>query len=110
MKLEQRKKEKEIIIKGLNEMSDLKKYVARRKNEDAEFAENYDIGYQNFKIGVLLKGLRVKSGLTQEELADKLQTKKSVISRIENHAEDIKLSTLRRYAKSLGRRIKIEVV
>jgi ribosome-binding protein aMBF1 (putative translation factor) len=90
-------------------MSDLKKYVAKRKKEDAEFAENYDIGYQNFKIGVMLKRLREKSGLTQEQLADKLQTKKSVISRIENHSEDIKLSTLSRYAKSLGRRIKIEV-
>ena len=110
MKLILQKKEKEDIIKGLNEMSDLKKYVTKRKKEDSEFAENYDIGYQNFKIGVMLKGLREKSGLTQEQLADKLQTKKSVISRIENHADDIKLSTLRRYAKSLGRRIKIEVI
>ena len=72
--------------------------------------ENYDIGYQNFKIGVLLKQLREKSGLTQEELAKRLKTKKSVISRIENHSEDIRLSTLRRYAKTLGRRIKIEVI
>jgi ribosome-binding protein aMBF1 (putative translation factor) len=97
-------------MKGKNKMSDLKKYVAQRKNEDPEFAENYDIGYQNFKIGVLLKQLRVKSGLTQEELAEKLKTKKSVISRIENHSEDIKLSTLGRYAKTLGRKIRIEVI
>ena len=90
-------------------MSDLNKYVAKRKKEDPEFAENYEIGYQNFKIGVLLKQLREKSGLTQEELAKKLKTKKSVISRIENHSADIKLSTLGRYARSLGRKIKIEV-
>lgn len=95
---------------GRNKMSDLKKYVARRKKEDAEFAENYDIGYQNFKIGILLKQLREKSGLTQEELAEKLKTRKSVISRIENHSEDIKLSTLGRYARTLGRKIRIEVV
>ena len=91
-------------------MSDLKKYITKRKKDDKEFSENYDIGYQNFKVGVLLKQLRQKSGLSQEELAIKLNTKKSVISRIENHADDIRLSTLRRYAKSLGRRIKIEVV
>ncbi|MBL1215662.1 MAG: helix-turn-helix transcriptional regulator [Ignavibacteriae bacterium] len=91
-------------------MSDLKKYISKRKITDPEFAENYDIGYQNFKVGVLLKQLRQEAGLTQEELAGKLKTKKSVISRIENHAEDIRLSTLRRYAKSLGRRIKIEVI
>ena len=97
-------------MKGRNKMSDLKKYVAQRKKEDAEFEENYDIGYQNFKIGILLKQLREKSGLTQEELAEKLKTKKSVISRIENHSEDIKLSTLGRYARTLGRKIRIEVV
>lgn len=97
-------------MKGRNKMSDLKKYVAQRKKEDAEFAENYDIGYQNFKIGILLKQLREKSGLTQEKLAEKLKTKKSVISRIENHSEDIKLSTLGRYARTLGRKIRIEVV
>ena len=97
-------------MKGRNKMSDLKKYVAQRKKEDADFAENYDIGYQNFKIGILLKQLREKSGLTQEELAEKLKTKKSVISRIENHSEDIKLSTLGRYARTLGRKIRIEVV
>lgn len=91
-------------------MSDLKKYISKRKNEDSDFAENYNIGYQNFKIGVLLKQLRIESGLSQDELAQKLKTKKSVISRIENHADDIRLSTLRRYAKTLGRRIKIEVV
>ncbi|MDZ7767187.1 MAG: helix-turn-helix transcriptional regulator [Melioribacteraceae bacterium] len=91
-------------------MSDLKKYIAKRKKEDKEFAQNYDIGYQNFKIGVLLKQLREDSGMTQEELAEKLKTKKSVISRIENHSEDIRLSTLRRYARTLGRRINIEVV
>ena len=91
-------------------MSDLKKYISKRKKRDKEFAKNYDIGYQNFKIGILLKQLREESGLTQEELAEKLNTKKSVISRIENHSEDIRLSTLRRYANTLGRRINIEVV
>jgi ribosome-binding protein aMBF1 (putative translation factor) len=91
-------------------MSDLKKYIAKRKKEDKEFSQNYDIGYQNFKIGFLLKQLREESGMTQEELAEKLKTKKSVISRIENHSEDIRLSTLRRYARTLGRKINIEVV
>ncbi|HET55266.1 MAG TPA: XRE family transcriptional regulator [Ignavibacteria bacterium] len=91
-------------------MSDLKKYIAKRKKTDKDFAKNYDIGYQSFKIGVLLKQLREESGMTQEELAAKLNTKKSVISRIENHSEDIRLSTLRRYAKTLGRKIHIEVV
>ena len=91
-------------------MSDLKKYVAKRKKNDPEFAENYEVGYQNFKIGAVLRQLRKESGITQEELAKKLKTKKSVISRIENHAEDIRLSTLNKYAESLGRSLKIQLV
>ena len=75
-------------------MSDLKKYVARRKARDPEFAENYEAGYLEFKIGVLLRQAREEAGLTQEEVAQRLDTQKSAISRIENHAEDIRLSTL----------------
>jgi len=91
-------------------MSDLKKYINKRKKNDPEFAENYEIGYQNFKIGVILRKLRKESGITQEELAKRLKTKKSVISRIENHAEDIRLSTLNKYAETLGKKLRIQLV
>lgn len=47
--------------------------------------------------------------LTQEEIAQQLGTKKSAISRIENHAEDIKLSTLARVASALGKSININI-
>jgi len=57
----------------------------------------------------MLKSAREDAGLTQEELAHKLQTKKSAISRIENHAEDIKLSTLERFAQALGKKLRVEV-
>jgi len=91
-------------------MSDLQKYIAKRKERDSEFAKDYEIGYQNFKIGVILRQMRKDSGITQEELAAKLKTKKSVISRIENHAEDIRLSTLNKYAETLGKTLKIQFV
>ena len=90
-------------------MSDLKKYVEKRKKRDPEFAEGYDAGYYDFKIGVLLKQAREDSGLTQEEIAKRIKTKKSAISRIENHAEDIRLSTLRKYASALGKELKVTV-
>ena len=86
-------------------MSDLKRYVEKRKARDAEFAENYETGYLGFKIGVLLRKAREEAGLTQEKVAQKLNTKKSAISRIENHAEDVKLSTLGKYAKALGKKL-----
>lgn len=90
-------------------MSDLKKYVHERKKRDKAFAEGYDEGYEQFKIGVLLKQARETAGLTQEELAWKLHTKKTAISRIENHADDIKLSTLEKVARALGKKLEIKI-
>lgn len=90
-------------------MSDLRLYVEKRKNRDAEFAENYEKGYQEFKLGVMLRQAREEAGLTQEELAKRINTKKTAISRIENHAEDIKLSTLEKFASALGKHLTISV-
>lgn len=72
-------------------MSDLQAYISDRKKRDPEFDEGYDEGFRNFKIGVLLKQAREEAGQTQDELAKQLNTKKTAISRIENHAEDIRL-------------------
>jgi len=90
-------------------MSDLKKYVSRRKSSDSEFRDGYEEGYKAFKIGVLLRQAREASGLTQEEIAEKLHTKKSAISRIENHAEDIRLSTLEKFVSVLGRKLEVVI-
>jgi HTH-type transcriptional regulator / antitoxin HipB len=87
----------------------LKKYVAERKKRDKTLAEGYDEGYEQFKIGVVIKHARETAGLTQEELAHKLRTKKTAISRIENHAEDIKLSTLVKVAHALGKRLEVKI-
>jgi ribosome-binding protein aMBF1 (putative translation factor) len=90
-------------------MSDLKKYTRERKKKDIEFAKGFEEGYGQFKIGVMLRQAREKAGLTQEELARRLKTKKTSISRIENHAEDIKLSTLKRTASALGKRLQVSI-
>lgn len=90
-------------------MSDLKRYIRERKKRDRRFAERYDEGYEQFKVGVMLRQARETAGLTQEELARRLKTKKTAISRIENHAEDIKLSTLERVAIALGKRLQVSI-
>lgn len=91
-------------------MSDLQAYISDRKKRDAKFAEGYDEGFRSFKIGVLLKQARENAGLTQDELAKQLNTKKTAVSRIENHAEDIRLSTLEKYAKVFGKKLRVELV
>lgn len=90
-------------------MTNLKRYIAKRRRSDQNFAARFDEGYRFFKLGVLLRQAREAAGLTQEELARRLKTQKTSISRIENHAEDIKLSTLERVAAALGKRLEIRI-
>ncbi len=86
-------------------MDDLEKYIQRRKDQSTELSKHFEEGYENFKIGVLLRRAREEAGITQDELAQKLRTKKSAISRIENHSEDIRLSTLKGYVEAVGKKL-----
>ncbi len=90
-------------------MSELNTYVSHRKQQDRDFADNFEEGYQAFKMGTLLRQVRETQGLTQDEIAMRLHTKKSAISRMENHAEDMSLSTLGRFAATLGKQIEINL-
>ena len=87
-------------------MSDLKKYVQERKKRDKAFAEGYDEGYEQFKIGVVLKRAREKAGLTQEELAKRLKTEKTAISRIENQRRISSFQPWRRWPMPSGSGLK----
>ncbi len=91
-------------------MSDLQKYKNKRMAQDPEFWKNYEEKFETFKLGVLLKQARVDAGMTQEQIANELNTTKSVISRMENHATDIRLSTLEKFAKVVGRHIHVALV
>ena len=72
--------------------------------------EAYEQGFETFKLGVLIQELREKQNLTQEQLALKCGTTKSYISRIENNASDIRLSTLMRIVKEgLGGHLQLTV-
>ncbi len=72
--------------------------------------EKYEEGFEAFKLGVMLQELRKEQGLTQEQLAEKCGTTKTYISRIENNASDIRLSTLMRIIREgLGGHLKLSV-
>jgi len=91
-------------------MDDLEKYIVKRKKVDPKFVEGFEEGFEEFKIGVMLRQAREKAGLSQEEVAQKIRTKRTAISRIENHAEDIKLSTLHKVALALGMHLKVSLI
>lgn len=61
-------------------------------NRGTKKRDELEADYENFKIGVLLHQARLKKGLTQEELAEKVGTTKSYISKIENNIKEARLS------------------
>jgi transcriptional regulator with XRE-family HTH domain len=91
-------------------MDDLDRSIAETALQYPEFRVSYDRGYQAFHLGNLLKVAREDAKLTQAQVAERLGTHKSAISRMENHAEDIRLSTLQRYAQAVGCILKLELM
>lgn len=77
--------------KSLSQLKD--EYIGVEGSVERDQLED---GYKAFKVGVLLKQAREKSGLTQQELADKVGTSKSYISKIENNVKEARISTLQK--------------
>lgn len=72
--------------------------------------DELDAGYENFKIGALLHEARLEKGLTQEELAEKVGTTKSYISKIENDVKEVRISTLQKIVRiGLGGQINLSI-
>ena len=72
--------------------------------------DTFEMECDAFIIGEQLKDERLKAGLTQEELAEKIGTKKSFISRVEKGRADIQLSTLVKVFRGVGREISVRVL
>ncbi|HLV50669.1 MAG TPA: helix-turn-helix transcriptional regulator [Flavobacterium sp.] len=74
----------------------------------SEKRDNFEEKAQYFVISKMLKEARKEANMTQEQLAEKVGTKKSYISRLENGKCDIQLSTLYRiFEVGLGKRINL---
>lgn len=75
-----------------------------------ESRQKFQEEFETFKIGVLIQEARKKQQLTQQQLAEKVGTTKNYISRIENNASDIRLSTLMRIIREgLGGSLKLSL-
>lgn len=62
--------------------------------------EQLEDGYENFKIGALIQEARLEKGMTQEQLAEKVGTTKSYISKIENNIKEARISTLQKIVET----------
>ncbi|MGD9993885.1 MAG: helix-turn-helix domain-containing protein [Salinivirgaceae bacterium] len=89
--------------KNFDELLDIKYGKIGNEKRDA-----FEEKAQYFVISEMLKEARKEANMTQEELATKVGTKKSYISRLENGKCDIQLSTLYRiFEYGLGKNINI---
>lgn len=75
-----------------------------------ESRESFEAEADAFCLAECLKEHRRLAGLTQEQLAEKIGTKKSYISRIENGRSDVQLSTLFRIFAGLGKRVSVTIL
>jgi DNA-binding XRE family transcriptional regulator len=79
-------------------------------NEGTERRDNLDREVESFRIGLLLKKARESRNMTQEELGQLVDKKRTYISRVENNGSNITLSTLFDIVeKGLGGKVKISI-
>jgi len=98
-------KTKKSNIMTLEQFKD--KHYGKRGTTKRDELEN---GYKNFKIGVLIHEARLAKGLTQEELAEKVGTTKSYISKIENNVKEVRISTLQKIVQlGLGGQLELSI-
>lgn len=75
-----------------------------------EERDELEAGYETFKIGALIQNTRIEMGMTQEQLAEKVGTTKSYISKIENNIKEARISTLQKIIElGFGGRLELNV-
>jgi DNA-binding XRE family transcriptional regulator len=94
-----------------NGLVDLEEFIDKEYGKrGTKKRDKFEQGYEAFKLGVMLQQLRRERNMTQEQLAEKCGTTKNYISRIENDASDIRLSTLQRIVREgFGGQLKLSV-
>ncbi|OXA82458.1 Helix-turn-helix [Flavobacterium aquidurense] len=72
--------------------------------------DEFETGFESFKIGAMIHEARLQKGMTQEELAEKVGTTKSYISKIENNVKEARFSTLQKIVEiGLGGHLELSI-
>jgi DNA-binding XRE family transcriptional regulator len=94
--------------KDISTWSEIKDHVYGKKG--TERRDNLERETESFRIGLLLKKARESRNMTQEELGQLIDKKRTYISRIENNGSNITLSTLFDIVeKGLGGKVNISI-
>lgn len=78
--------------------------------EDPEFAKAYAEADAEFEVIEAMIRARAEAGLTQGALAERMGTTQSAVARLEGGRVSPTVETLRKYAKAVGKRLKVEMV
>lgn len=72
--------------------------------------DEYEKGFEEFMVGVMIKEARLAQGMTQTQLAEKCDTTKAYISKVENSVKDVRISTLRNIIeRGLGGQLQVSI-
>jgi DNA-binding XRE family transcriptional regulator len=73
--------------------------------------DELEAGYESFKMGALIHDTRIEMGMTQEQLAEKVGTTKSYISKIENNIKEARISTLQKIVElGFGGHLEVSII
>ena len=75
--------------------------------EDPCMKSRVNVLVEELRIQTQLHEARKAAGLTQGQVAERMNVNRSYISRLETHPENIKLGTLTRYAQAVGMHVDI---
>jgi len=90
-------------------MSDIEKIIREKKAKSPKAWAGFEDKYRRHAIGMLLAEHREKSGLTLAQFARRAKMQVSALSRMENHGEDVRLSTITRYVEATGRPLSLRI-
>jgi len=89
-----------------DELDEFDDFLASQ-NEDPKFSASYEDAAIRARIVRSLIECRKAQGITQQMIADHMEIRQSVVSQFENAGDDVFLSTLQRYARAVGARLRL---
>lgn len=87
-------------------MTDVKKLFEDWK-KDPEFVREYEALEDEFSLSSALISARARADMTQEQVAEKMQTSQSYIAKLESGRVSPSMKALQRYAEATGAKLKI---
>ena len=90
--------------------TEIEKFIAERKAKNPKRWAKFEDKYQAYAVGMLLAEYREQAGVSLSEMAKLAGMHKAALSRLENHGEDVRFSTLARYVEATGKPMSFKIL